>query len=1849
MMALLIKAKKSPEGTLKKYPSGLIYKKQGEKWVYVAKVGTKKADDLIEEAKKKGVPVLEPTGKKITQSTTPSQSQPQQTDASKQTQASTPSTTADAPVKTVAADSGKWKSKKITDLKKEDFEGAIETLYDKLDKSTLNTLATKYGINIDISTFGKLIDTFESKKAVKELLSELSKNYTSSKFNEKVEAETYAQFRHLFYAYWALKETFSDSHPLITISNIYSRREGVIISFTGMNWQILPKVSMDWGDLDTFIAANKGTQAGKQAQKMKQTSDYKIWQSQGGDPVVSKLIKDFQDDIGLPLEAANMSARRGTLLKPAYLKILHETFKGLRNEIDMRKYNPPDGQKMKVTVAGASRRFAGFYTEHNHTINISPSYTGTIVHEMGHYFWYRSPEMQKEFTEWVKKSGLNDKIVEALYGIPKVGSDELKKHIDAMFDNLLRTHDESFNKFTVVKDAMQKAQVGGDIRTVQSATQYVDHLMWGIYRDKMIKEDGKVPAEAKYGSPFVSQGIIDSDDARLKLLATKIHADYPQLVSGTDELQTLNCLKIYKNVMREIDPATRTRLVDGELHYAITNSSKTRLQERKLEPVEYFRKKRRYWSDYNEIFARSFRTYVAMKGGQKEGDRDPSVPGTVYNPKGYRINPLGWGFPEVDPSYDMVKSLEPILKKYLGGSLLKSIVKSVILLEKAKFDDNKIKKQIIKWLKKHPKPEDEAVHTFADSIGVNKHHVEEMIYQLLGEKLKTKKSIHMFIFSLLKAGAGTHAERPGHKYIKRWWENNQWNYLYPEDVAKEHAKAPEEEGTPRQPKQEESTEKKTAEAEPSKEEQHEVRAEPGITSQFGDRDRELAKTEPEKTPLDASQPYKEWGIQLVRPEQTKRARANYISEDIGRNLRPYQADFVNLALEQFQMGQKGVLNMDGTGAGKTRQEIALASEYLDKNPNAKVLITTDSDRIIDNAFANDGKAMGVSFTKIKKGDEMTSGGAGIYIAPYTRLEKMKKDFEDVDLIILDESHNLKNYGRAKTENGTAIIKEAAHVAYFTATPVDKAEHIHYLCEGLGLNFFDTMNFLGYTLEHKSYGDVWGTNLSKKVVADRINSIFEGLTKSGVAVKREVSLANLDMSIKNVSLTVEDEKRFQSALTDFEERLSRATGLKYGLVKATGLMALRRLVEEMKIEPTVNMIKQKLEEGKQVVLFATRVNESEIGGDTNQYSEGTLKAVEELLKKEGIEFSSVFASNKEAEKAIDNFQSGKVKVLLTTPESGGTGLNLDDRTGKAPRSAIIMTPPFSAMPFIQMVGRINRLTTKSRAEATMLTVGSGAAQAIDDWNKNIIANKLTTLGASVKGDYAAMDVEDLERVQYMNEQEAREYMAQKRKDAVIGVGPTAQFDPFAHKLAVQGTKADVIKKKKKDILAAAPPVTKFDKMTITKTGDKFTVQFNYNSDIVKVLQGLPQKDRTFVKHTRSWIVDPAHLDALKEAGKKYATLSDSEKLAQVTATQGAPSKITVGHFQASRVGNSFRVAFNYDPNLVARVKAIPGRSYDPNTKTWMVPVDQWKELEKMSKEVMKKGTPTVIPIAETSRSDALKALQMLSQVCDGASKQDQMGFSKFDVKVGHDLAHKDRLSDGQFRLAQKILRKYRRQIPDDIMDSIMKGMSMKGTTSPVNKSRKTILAILLKGKEYPEGTIRVWHGKKFKKQGGTWSYLTDGKTKIEHAKDQDSANVREKFSAYSLELKEKYGKTPPHEEMNDDEKKKYEKLKIQVYKFHPDGKMPSSRKVDGSHEMRVALADVSRRTIYIDDLTDEEKPIYNVLVREGLITWNHIAADEYVASLTDVGKKAVATHAAHRKHAQREEERKAMRTRKREGA
>lgn len=66
-----------------------------------------------------------------------------------------------------------------------------------------------------------------------------------------------------------------------------------------------------------------------------------------------------------------------------------------------------------------------------------------------------------------------------------------------------------------------------------------------------------------------------------------------------------------------------------------------------------------------------------------------------------------------------------------------------------------------------------------------------------------------------------------------------------------------------------------------------------------------------------------------------------------------------------------------------------------------------------------------------------------------------------------------------------------------------------------------------------------------------------------------------------------------------------------------------------------------------------------------------------------------------------------------------------------------------------------------------------------------------------------------------------------------------------------------------------------------------------------------------------------------------------------------------------------------------------------------------------------------------------ALRQLAAVCDGATSLDGMGFNKIDTRVGRSLAEAERLSPRQAALGRRIVMKYRRQLPEELVQTIGK--------------------------------------------------------------------------------------------------------------------------------------------------------------------------------------------------------------------
>jgi SWI/SNF-related matrix-associated actin-dependent regulator 1 of chromatin subfamily A len=71
-----------------------------------------------------------------------------------------------------------------------------------------------------------------------------------------------------------------------------------------------------------------------------------------------------------------------------------------------------------------------------------------------------------------------------------------------------------------------------------------------------------------------------------------------------------------------------------------------------------------------------------------------------------------------------------------------------------------------------------------------------------------------------------------------------------------------------------------------------------------------------------------------------------------------------------------------------------------------------------------------------------------------------------------------------------------------------------------------------------------------------------------------------------------------------------------------------------------------------------------------------------------------------------------------------------------------------------------------------------------------------------------------------------------------------------------------------------------------------------------------------------------------------------------------------------------------------------------------------------------------------------ALRFLAAMCDGAQSRDGFGFNKYDARVGRDLATKPVLSPRQALFAGRLVVKYKKQLPEELVDRIVSGLKRK---------------------------------------------------------------------------------------------------------------------------------------------------------------------------------------------------------------
>lgn len=325
------------------------------------------------------------------------------------------------------------------------------------------------------------------------------------------------------------------------------------------------------------------------------------------------------------------------------------------------------------------------------------------------------------------------------------------------------------------------------------------------------------------------------------------------------------------------------------------------------------------------------------------------------------------------------------------------------------------------------------------------------------------------------------------------------------------------------------------------------------------------------------------------------------------------------------------------------------------------------------------------------------------------------------LLILDEVHK----GKSKTSLRSKLITAAKKVlplgvrVHFMSGTVGESP-LDFYALGWLLDFHARSNFEKWCREYGCEDGFIGLEYRRS--SGGIGEIHKLLKRNCVRL-RKADVPGFPEKIFSVELLPDDsgsaERAMLQVISSTPQRDSKPTKMEI-MAMAT---KIRHAVEDAKAPLVVNMALEELEVGRSALIFL------------NYNSSFDLAAA--LLTGRGIGFSKIRGGMSDAERDIEihQFQTNAARVILVNTQAGGTGINLQDLTGTAPRISL-MLPTHRVIDMRQGMDRTHRAGAESAAIIRMLFVDMGPEKRMH----SAIRAKLNNIDEINDGDFTeAYDV------------------------------------------------------------------------------------------------------------------------------------------------------------------------------------------------------------------------------------------------------------------------------------------------------------------------------------------------------------------------------------------------------------------------------------------------------------------------------------------------------------------------------
>lgn len=374
---------------------------------------------------------------------------------------------------------------------------------------------------------------------------------------------------------------------------------------------------------------------------------------------------------------------------------------------------------------------------------------------------------------------------------------------------------------------------------------------------------------------------------------------------------------------------------------------------------------------------------------------------------------------------------------------------------------------------------------------------------------------------------------------------------------------------------------------------------------------------------------------------------------INATLRDYQK-YGYKWLSYLVSNNLGACLADDMGLGKTLQAIVLLSKIHEKK-NKKTMVIMPKSLIYnwENEILKFAPNLNTEIYYGTNRDLKVFKGAKVILTTYGTVRNDIKKIMDIDfdLVILDESQNIKNLS-SQTTKAVMLLKAKNRVA-LSGTPIENnLLELYSLFRFLNPSMFGTVQDFNedYILPIQKYGD-------EEAIKELKRKIYPFILRR---VKKEV-LKDLPEKIEKVlyiDMNPEHKKYYEERRQYYYDVLSE--NMKRDGLEKSKFFILQALNELRHITSSPEIKNSKISSSKKELLIENVVEAIENGHKVLIFANylSSIESICKSLERNNIKYLKMTGQTKERQQIVDRFQNNsRYKVFVMTLKTGGIGLNL----------------------------------------------------------------------------------------------------------------------------------------------------------------------------------------------------------------------------------------------------------------------------------------------------------------------------------------------------------------------------------------------------------------------------------------------------------------------------------------------------------------------------------------------------------------------------------------------------------------